>query len=479
MVDVILIHSPIILYKDEKEKEKFRGHGGDEKSFYPTGILYMAAFLERFGHSVKIIDVAPEGITLPDILQTIKNEKPMVVGISSMTTSIASAVSLAKAIKEKFGDSFHLGLGGVHLCCDKTFLERFPVFDFGIIGEGEHTFEEIVSKIKKGEKVRGPIIGKITEDLDSLPFPARHLIKPEIYLREEQMKYEVPSAGILGSRGCPFKCIFCCIPVIGFKLRLRSAKNIVDEMEQVYDQCQGSYGFNDDCFTLNKKYIMDFCQEVIDRKLKIKFIASTRASVVDDEVAKALRRAGCYELYFGVESGNERIRNEIIKKKVDDQQITKAVELCRKYRIMSNLFLMVGFPTETRKEMLDTVKIGSKVKADVIGIHITMPFPGTEVFNYAIKHKMIPEDIIDKYASGELGKGFRGIWPLFIPKGSTLEDLVNIKKMAYRRFFINPMWLLRRIRIWFLIPRRFKEDLKLFKIAFYVFMRGGTKGQLS
>ncbi len=479
MADVILIHSPIFLYKNQEEKKQFRAHGGDEKSYYPMGILYIASYLEKFGHSVEIIDVSAAGKILIDILQIIDVHKPKIVGISATTQSIISSITLAMEIKARYGDEILVGLGGVHLCCDPTFIDRFAVFDFGIVGEGEKTFEEILRRVKGGEKIKGIVNGETIKDLDELPFPARHLINPSIYLREEQMAFEVPAAGILGSRGCPYSCSFCCIPVIGHKVRLRSPKNIVDEMEEIYDQCQGSYSFVDDCLTLNRSHTLAFCQEIIDRKIKVKWIASTRASGLDEEVIRALSRAGCSDLYFGVESGNERIRNEVIKKKVTDEQIAEAVRLCRKYKILSNLFLMVGFPTETKKEMMDTVRIGSKVKADIVGIHITSPLPGTEIFNYAIKNKKIPEDIIDKYARGELGRGFRGVWPLFVPDGFTLEDLINIKRKTYITFYLNPFWWLRRIRVWFITPGKFKDDLKLFKIAFHVFRTGGTKGQLS
>lgn len=479
MSDVVFINSPMLLYKNEDEKARFRSHGGDEKSIYPLGILYISSYLRKYGHTVRVIDVAAEGRTLVDVLEIIKAENPKIIGISSMTTSIMSAVKLAECIKERFGDKFQIGLGGVHLCCDPTFVDRFPVFDFGVSGEGEKTFEELVRRAKKDEKIRGLIQGEMIEDLDTLPFPATDMIKTGIYLREEQMNFEVPAAGILGSRGCPFFCSFCCIPAIGHKVRIRSPKNVVDEMEQVYDQCRGSYSFVDDCFILNKARILEFCQEIMDRKMKVKFIGSTRANTLDREIVKALSKAGCTDLYFGVESGNERVRNQVIKKKISDKQIADAIRLCREYRIMTNLFLMVGFPTETRNEMMETARIGKKVKADIIGIHITIPFPGTEIFRYAIDHKMIPSDIVDKYARGEMGRGFRGVWPLFVPENFTLADLISIKKKAYMSFYLDIMWWVRRIRIWFLVRGKFKEDLKLFKIAWHVFRPGGTKGQLS
>ncbi|MFH1691101.1 MAG: radical SAM protein [Candidatus Omnitrophota bacterium] len=479
MADVVLINSPIILYQDAEDKNSFRWHGGDERSVYPLGVLYIAAYLEQKGHSVRVIDMAPEGKTLLDIYDILKTEKPYVVGISSLTTSIQSAVSLASAIKQKFGDAIHVGLGGVHLCVDPTFVDRFPVFDFGVIGDGEKTLEQILVQVKRGEKVRGIFHGETIKNLDELPFPARHLIDPKIYLREEQLKFEVSMAGVLGSRGCPYQCCFCCIPSIAGKVRMRSAKNIVDEMEAVYDQCRGNYNFIDDCLTLSKKHTLAFCQEIIDRRLKVRWLASTRANTIDDEVAKALKRAGCADIYFGVESGNERVRNEVIKKKVTDKDIAKAVYHCRKQGILTNLFLMVGFPGETKKEMMDTVKIGNRVKADIVGIHLTIPFPGSEIYKHCIEKNILPKDIIDQYALGKLGRGFRDVWPLFIPEGSSIEELITIKKKVYTSFYLNPFWMLRRMRTWFVIPGKFREDLKLFKIALYVFKTGGTKGQLS
>ncbi len=187
MSDVVFIQSPLLLYKNEDEKARFRSHGGDEKSICPLGILYLSSYLKKYGHTARVIDVTAEGRTLVEILEIIKAENPRIIGISSMTTSIMSAVRLADSIKEMFGDKFQVGLGGVHLCVDPEFVNRFPVFDFGVSGEGEKTFEELVRKAKKGERIKGLIQGEMIEDLNALPFPAREMIETGIYLREEQM----------------------------------------------------------------------------------------------------------------------------------------------------------------------------------------------------------------------------------------------------------------------------------------------------
>lgn len=473
MIDIILINSPIILDKELREKE-----GGDEVSYYPLNILYLASMLEKNRHSVKVVDISAEHKSLEDVIEIINKENPLAVGISSMTPSIQSALTIAKAIKRD-NLKVKVGLGGTHLTVDPDFIYRNCYFDFGVVGEGELVICEIMDKIKKEENVRKIWQGIPIEDLDTIPFPARHLINPEIYKRKEQLKFEVPAAGILGSRGCPFNCIFCCIPARGKQVRFRSAKNIVDEMEEVYDQCQGSYSFVDDCFTISKQRVLEFCREIDRRGLKTKWIASTRADTLDEEMASMLSQAGCVELYFGVESGNTRIRNQIIGKRLLQDKIKEAVTLCRKSNIISNLFLMCGFPTETKKEIEDTIRIGNRVKADNIGIHVTMPFPGSGVYKYALEHKMIEPDMIDKYARGELGKGFRGVYPMFIPEGLTLQDLVEAKKRAYRSFYLNLGWMWRRLWVWIRIKGKFREDLKLFRLIWQVFGKGQTYGQLS
>ena len=475
MIDVLLINSPIILYESKEEKDLYSAHGGDERSYYPLNILYLASSLEKNGHDVKVMDISAEGLILPEVIKQVKKCKPMLIGISSMTTGIQSAVTLAIHLK---AEGFLVGIGGTHVSVDPDFINRYRMFDFGVVGEGEITLVEIVQKLKKGIKPKGIYYGQTVQNLDDLPFPARHLINTDIYRREEQLKFEIPAAGILSSRGCPYQCIFCCIPNRS-KVRFRSAKNIVNEMEEIYDKCGGNYSFVDDCFTIDRRRTIQFCEEVVSRGLDIKYIASTRADKIDSEVGERLRGSGCTELYFGVESGSERIRNRVVKKKIGEHSIRDAVRICRRNKILSNLFLMLGFPTETEEDIRQTLAIGNRVGADCIGVHITMPMPGSDMFEIAIKEGLFKRSIIDDYALGKLGKGFRDKYPLYVPKGLTLEQLVTAKKIAYRKFYLSPAWILRRIKVWLTIKGRFKDDLKLFKIAPGILWSGGSRGQLS
>ena len=470
MGKIALVNSPIIL----------NGEDGDERSYYPLNLLYLAAALEAESHEVRVLDVAAMGMNDFDITNQIHFFEPDIIGITAMTPSIRSAVTIAKKIKFSYPD-IPIGLGGVHITVDRSFCDRNQrLFDFWVFGEGEYTFPKIVEKyMKTGKLMQKEWYGHACEDLDALPFPARHLIDPSIYKRKEQMKYEVPAAGILSSRGCPFNCIFCSIPNRGKRVRYRSAKNVVEEMESIYETCRGRYSFVDDNFTVNRKRTHALCQEIIDKKIQCHWIASTHPAFIDEETIKILKRAGCDELYFGVESGNIHIRNAVIGKHCEMEDIKKAVELCTKHKIMSNLFLMVGFPGETKKHLRDTIDIGNIVKADAIGVHITIPYPGSKLFSMAGLTTQVIDDYANGVRSNVLDGGFRTEYPLFVPKGLSLADLVKAKKQAYRRFYLHPLTILRRIRVWFRMPGRFKEDLKLFRIAFGILWRGGSRGQLS
>ena len=480
MTDVILIHSPMILNKKGSE---YIISEGDERSNYPMGILYIASYLESRNISVKVLDVSVETLTIDDIVEEIEKEKPRLVGISSTTPAIRSAVKISKIIRSKFGTKITVGIGGAHVNSDHTFFDRFPYFDFMIKGEGELTLYNIYKKITSGETVTGVIQGESVSNLDDLPLPARHLINYKKYLREEVKDSGfLPAATIISSRGCPYQCSFCSIPIIKHKVRYRSAIDIVDEMESIYDTCDGWYSFQDDVLTLNKKRTIELCDEISKRKLKVRWCGMTRANALDEEMIIKMAKAGCDDLAFGVEAGSERVRNQVIKKKVTTEEIKSAISLCRKYGIHTSIFLMVGFPTETLSEIYETVNIGRIVGADMIGIRISVPFPGTEVYDYSIKNGIVPKDALDKFINSELCDDkeiFFEKWPLFIPIGLKIEQLIEAKKTAYKKFYLNPKWILRRILLWIKKPSKFKEDWGLIKMTPYILLKGKTKGSMS
>jgi radical SAM superfamily enzyme YgiQ (UPF0313 family) len=470
MSDIVLINAPMI-FSRKKPAE------GDEVSNPWMGILYLASYVEQDGFSVKIYDPGAERLNLTDIINRLQKDKPFLVGISTLTSGIRSAVELAKRVKKEFGRNIALGIGGSHINVDPTFVERFPIFDFSVIGEGEKTFLQIVNDVKKGKKPKKIYQGEIIPNLDDIPFPARHLINPYNYVpRVREGLTEKPWAAIVGSRGCPFLCSFCSRNPEWRKVRFRSAKNIVDEMENVYKNYDGKFSFTDDAISLNRKITWTMCEEILKRKLPIKWLGMTRVNCVDEKLLELMAKSGCEELFFGVESGNERVRNRVIGKRITEDQIRNAINWCRKFDIRSSIFLMLGFPTETKKEIDDTVSFGAKFDPDFIGVHITIPLPGSKVFEEAKKDKIIDKNLIDKYARGKLGKkGFVGVWPIYIPKGLTAQDLFNARKQTYRKFYLRPKWIWRRILSYLRSIENLKHDLTLIRTGVYVLIHGKTQ----
>lgn len=438
MTEVFLVHPPVSFTTSNFKNDII-------PDCPPLGLLYLAAGIEKLGLTVKILDVIDGSLTISEIFKLINEEKPKVVGITAMTMNIRGAVQLARAVKENFGEVCYTFLGGSHVSADPGITDRFPFFDFAVIGEADKTFPQLVKEIVQGcKRPKGIIRGEIPLDLDEVAFPSRHLIDWNHY----KSRRGFWANAIMATRGCPFKCIFCSIPAISKNFRARSPKLVVKEMEEAC-KVNGikTFVFIDDIFTLRKDYVIKLCKEIEKSDFQFEWEAQTRANLVDDEVLKEMKKAGCYKIIFGIESGNEMIRNKIISKNTLDKEIQKANELCWKNRIAPDWYLMLGFPTESLKEINDTINFPLQIKPNpnIIGVHITAPLPGSPLFDYAIKENIIPPNIIDKFINGELGEGYKDVWPYYVPKGLTLEALKTARSQVYRRFYFRPKYLIKRI----------------------------------
>ena len=459
MLDILLIYPPIYYDSDKNPKCLDVEHP-------PLGILYLAAVFLKKGIKADVVDVGAENLDIPALMARIGEKKPKIVGLSSMTANIRGAVQTAEAIRKNFPE-IKIGLGGPHVSADPDFVNRFSrLFDFCVTGEAEVTLPEIADKILKGEPFLKINHGKIVDDLDLIPEPARELT--------DHLPYK-KGAMIFSSRGCPYQCAFCSRPSISKKIRYRSPVLIVDEMEKIHKKTGEDYFlFEDDTLTLNREHIMGICQEIISRGLKFTWTAITRADRVDEEIIKTMKKAGCEEVTFGVESGSERIRNEIIGKNLKTETIKTAFDLCRKYRILTNAFLMIGFPTETKEDIIETINFYKGNYVNIIGVHITLPLPGSKIFELALKEGQISFEIIDRYARGELGEGFHENWPHYVPKGFTFKQLEDYRKKAYHKFYFRPTYILRRFKQDFSSWENIKFDVKT---AVSLLIRGNTSRQ--
>lgn len=430
-LDVLFFHCPVS-YKVKTD------HTLDHPLL---GALYLAAVLEKEHYIVEVFENRDRLLTLEESVRLIGRKKPKILALSSFTSNMRGTYQLAQAVKKRFKNKIIIALGGPHISADPGIIKRYPVFDFGVTQEGEITFPKLVNKIiREGKTVKGVFKGETPLNLDLFPQPARHLV--------DWSRYQAfRTHNVMASRGCPFHCIFCSIPAIDRMARYRSPKLVVDEMEDIQKYVKGGwYTFLDDTLTLNRKFIIEICNEIIRRKIKINIEGHTRATLVDEFVLRKLKKAGCRELIFGVESGNEGIRNRVIRKGVRDKDIVRAINLCKKHDIKPDIYLMLGFPGETEKEMMDTVNFPLKVRPNIFGLHLTLPLPGAEIWELSIKEKIIPKNTIDQYIRGQLGEGFNDNWPIYVPKGTTLDALKDMQALSYRKYYLRPSYVIERLK---------------------------------
>lgn len=430
----------------------------------PLGILYLAAVLEKKGVVVKIIDAIASNSSLEEIISSTRDDKPRIIGITATSPQIKGAVQLAIAVKEVFANEITIALGGAHVSADTSFVNRFDCFDFSVEGEGEITFPELVLRVLNGKKIKGNYKGENINDLDEIPFPARHLISHENYFIENYRKY---FATIHTSRGCPFNCLYCSNPITGRKIRFRSPTNIVDEIQH----CVNTYDvklilFTDDTFTVNRKHTAEICHEIMKRNIKIDWFCETRADLVDKDLLELMYKSGCREISFGVESGNEKLRVEVIRKRIKNVQFIEAFKFCREIGIRTCAFCMLGFPSETRKDMYQTYTLCLKLKPDIMGLHLTVPMPGADIFYQAIRQKKIDSDVWDQYAKGLIANQ-----PVYIPNGFSLSDLRAVQKDIYQKFYFRPQYIISRLLSDFKSIESLKND---FSLALSLLLRSGT-----
>lgn len=443
MTKVILLNPPV--YYDSNGNPEVL-----DVSFPPLGILYLASVLESNGISVKVVDIGAERQSLPKTLSFIKKQKACLVGITAMTPVLQGAVRLAEEIKEKFSSKVQVALGGPHVSADPDIINRFKCFDFGVTGEAEETFLSLVRLVLKGKKVKGIHTGVPVKNLDSIPWPARHLVDMGKYLKK---------ASLISTRGCPFHCYYCSRPAVSDLIRTRSPKDIVDEMESLYDMCGGEYLFQDDSLTINKKHTHEFCREILTRDKKFRWAGYTRVDLVDDELLRLMGKAGCYSLTFGIESGNEKLRTKMIGKTFSNSAVSKIISLCNKYGIQADGFFMFGHPTETSSQVRDTINFILKNNFNIIGVSIATPFPGSKLWGYAVADKVIDIKYIDDFAKGKKGVGYAGVYPVYVPKEQNLAELYEKRREVMRRFYLRPKYILHRLKLDFSSPQKLKQNV--------------------
>lgn len=395
--------------------------------YFPMGLGYLASVLKQNGHDVVIYDAdanknptkmnyASLEENYPEYLKALNEDshpiweevrsvvienKPDIIGISAYTTFIASAFKIA-AICKKLHQSIPVIMGGPHISikCEEV-MDVCKDIDIAVKGEGEATLLELVELLNKadnrnkilrsvkgisyrddGQVIHNPARSFI-KDINHLPFPARDLLVNKDCYDSEDMGL------LMASRGCPYSCTYCAIGMWGRKVRCRSVENILEEIKVVIS----TYGtrqftFKDDSFTISRKRIVEFCQEVHARKLKFVWDCNSRVNLVDEELLKLMKRAGCNSIKVGIESGSERILR-LMRKNITLEQCRNAARMFRKVGIFWTGYFMMGLPTETKVDIYQTLGFMKELRPDYASLSVYESFPGTELHQVGIEKKLV------------------------------------------------------------------------------------------
>lgn len=369
----------------------------------PFSLMYLAAIAEDCRWEAEILD-----------MDSLDDEIPLadVYGVTSTSPQWPVTVKLSERLAAEFSKSLKI-VGGNHISAEPDDLLGTK-FDLAVLGEGElplaNTLEnyDYFKRFISSPRVSLRVGGKIVKDLDSIPFPARHLVdwgryKRGIYWGKELL---APAVSIISSRGCPFNCIFCGSHVVfGRRTRFRSVENVIAEIREVVDK-MGFLGFNfhDDTFCLNRKRVLRLCEEIA--KLNIVWRCLSRVDTTDKEILDAMQKAGCKELILGVESGSQKIL-DTLQKGTTVKQNLKAMKATKKAGIQLKVGIIVGSPRETWETVEETKKLLKECPPDFWNVSCFTPFPGSLVWKVPEKYglKILTRDL-SQYAM--VGKDFRG-----------------------------------------------------------------------
>lgn len=366
--------------------------------YFPLGIAYIASYIRKYGgHQVSMFEPEAQGLSYEDLTALIQKTAPDVIGLTCSTPNFYRAMEIARLARKV--SSARIVLGGVHASALPEFVlgKYAELLDCVVVGEGEVTMLEVVAAYASGkspEGIPGTVVLKdgqvfraacrpYLDDLDSLPFPARDLIPQDLFMPNLHNARHRRSISILTSRGCPFNCSFCASRLVsGKKYRMHSADYVLEEMELA----KREYGarqllITDDTFTLNHERLVAICEGMIRRRLRLEWFCFSQVTVVTRDILAVMRRAGCYNIGYGVESADENIL-KAMGKPIKPERAIEAVQLANEAGMKTQAFYIFGSPGETRQQMEETVRFASRVNSTLAFFNMLVPFPGTKEFEH-------------------------------------------------------------------------------------------------
>lgn len=443
---ILLINPPSGLYRRDDRCQSRVEEQTVRIIFPPIDLAYLAAVAEQYNVECRISDYPAENKGWDAFIYDLKKFSPQLLILDITAATLERDLRACRIAKELNPAIITAAKGEYLSVLGEEVLKKFKELDLIFLGEAEPTLAHILSagldETTKGiiwRKTDGNIIVSqeqpLVENLDALPFPARHLLNNELYRSPEtNNKLTVVHA----NRGCPEKCIFCPAGRLSdFKLRLRSPQNVVAELSE----CVHKFGISEfllhgDTFTMRKSWVIELCQRIVEANLNIRWGCNSRVDTMDDERAEWLKRAGCWVVAFGVESGSQLLLDKM-KKATRVEQAIKAVEICKRHGLRTHAFFVIGLPWETRETLKETLNLARKLNTDFFDINIAYPLPGTEFYEIALKDNLIisPQAL----STGSYGQAAVRSYEL------SAEELTRWRKSALLKLYFRPQYIIKTL----------------------------------
>lgn len=436
----------------------------------PLGLLALGAVLEEAHYQVKVHDSDLLNSSLEDVVNQVKQYQPDFIGIYCNTSNYHWVIEYADNIKKH--SSAPICLGGPHPIIEPEKVLANKAIDLIVMGEGELTIIELLKALSDGQHDLSYIKGlgwkdqsgktvinsrrELISNLDSLPMPARHLVPIEKYRPAPHHYLELPMTTMIVSRGCPFGCLFCASRnVWGRQYRFRSVGRVIEEIKFLIKR----YGikninFWDDLWGFNRDWAQEFCRRMIEGKIKISWSCERRVDTVDLDILKFMKKAGCYSIFYGIESFDQDCL-DAVNKGIKVEQAENVIRLTKQAGIEARANFILGLPNETPEKVRTMIKKIIKLNPDYVKFNVLTPYPGTPLY--------------DEVKSGRWGilkedyDRSTGYFATFLPFGyKNFQELEKMRQYAFRKFHLRPRFIFSK-----LLKIRGPKDVKKYWNGFW------------
>ncbi|MEM3101510.1 MAG: radical SAM protein [Candidatus Nitrosotenuis sp.] len=417
------------------------------------GLGYLATSLKNNGFDVEIWDGVKKGMTRERLFERLKKRDYDVAGFQVYTRSVKEAQEGLEFVKKVNPDAITV-IGGPHPSGDPEGSMRYMDTDYAFRGEAEIGLVQLLKKLSGNDNIPFEHINNLIwrnngnvminplipiQNLDSIGIPSWDMINPNDYpyapIGAFSKKY--PLTSISTTRGCPYSCTFCANnTIMGRKVRGRSVESVLAEMELLHDK----YGVRefqiiDDNFTWKKEIVVGVCEGIIKRgwDIALSFPNGVRLATLDEEILRLLERAGCYSLGLGIESGSPKTLKDMKKAQKVEEIIEKVNLIHRVTKIRTTGFFIIGYPTETREDILLTIKLSKELPINRAQFTICLPVPGSEMTKQLLESGKLKDYDFTNVS-------FQNI--VYVPENMTLKELQRLRLKAYREFYLRPRIIL-------------------------------------